>query len=58
MATRDTAPRSQILQVRLRPSEAEALRKIAERDDEPVSQVVRRAIRNQIKQGGKDHGKA
>jgi predicted transcriptional regulator len=53
---RDT--RSQTLQVRLRPAEAAKLRELAAQDDEPVSAVVRRAIRRYIEQQGGRHGKA
>jgi predicted transcriptional regulator len=42
--------RSIDLRVRLRPGEADKLRELAERDDEPVSAVVRRAIRRYIEQ--------
>lgn len=48
MSTQQT--RSIDLRVRLRPSEADKLRELAERDDEPVSAVVRRAIRRYIEQ--------
>jgi hypothetical protein len=41
----NTENRSAVLKVRLRPAEADALRELAEQDDEPVSAVVRRAIR-------------
>jgi len=42
--------RSVDLRVRLRPAEANTLRQLAEREDEPVSAVVRRAIRRYIEQ--------
>jgi predicted transcriptional regulator len=41
--TRDT--RDKTLQVRVRPAEYQKLQDLAARDDEPVSAVVRRAIR-------------
>jgi hypothetical protein len=46
--TQDT--RRITLQVRLRAAEADTLRELAARDDEPVSVVVRRAIRRYIEQ--------
>ena len=45
-----TEMRSIDLRVRLRPSEADKLRELAAQDDEPVSAVVRRAIRRYIEQ--------
>jgi predicted DNA-binding protein len=42
--------RTETLQVRLRPAEADKLREIAARDDEPVSAIVRRVIRRYIEQ--------
>ncbi len=50
--------RSQTLQVRLRPAEMQTLSELAERDDEPVSAVVRRAIRRYIEQQEANNGKA
>ena len=50
-----------MLQVRLRPDEAERLRELAAQDDEPVSALVRRAIRRYVErrasraQGGGDN---
>jgi predicted transcriptional regulator len=45
-----TEIRSIDLRVRLRPTEADKLRELAARDDEPVSAVVRRAIRRYVEQ--------
>ena len=42
--------RDKTLQVRLRPAEYQTLRELAERDDEPVSAVVRRALRRYVEQ--------
>jgi predicted transcriptional regulator len=42
------AERTEMLRVRLRPAEADKLRELAARDDEPVSAVVRRALRRYI----------
>jgi predicted transcriptional regulator len=42
--------RSIDLRVRIRPAEADKLRELAAEDDEPVSAVVRRAIRRYIEQ--------
>jgi predicted transcriptional regulator len=50
MNASERTTRSEMLQVRLRPEEAEKLRELAERDDEPVSAVVRRAVRRYIRQ--------
>lgn len=47
-----------MLQVRLRPGEAEKLRELAAKDDEPVSAVVRRAIRRYIEQQEASDGEA
>ena len=45
-----TDTRSIDLRVRIRPAEADKLRELAAMDDEPVSAVVRRAIRCYIEQ--------
>jgi len=50
MNTKQDTTRSQTLQVRLRPADADKLRELAERDDEPVSVIVRRAIRHYVEQ--------
>lgn len=50
LAAMPTDTRSIDLRVRLRPSEADKLRELAAKDDEPVSAVVRRAIRRYIEQ--------
>jgi len=42
--------RSETLRLRLRPAEVANLRELAARDDEPVSAVVRRAIRRYVEQ--------
>jgi predicted DNA-binding protein len=47
MSPADTT-RAKTLQVRLRPSEYQTLAELAAQDDEPVSAVVRRAIRRYI----------
>ncbi len=44
--------RSETLRLRLRPADLAKLRELAARDDEPVSAVVRRAIRRYIDQEG------
>jgi len=45
-----------MLRVRLRPAEADKLRELAAKDDEPVSAVVRRALRRYIEDTeGTDH---
>jgi len=48
--------RSVDLRVRLRPAEADKLRELAAKDDEPVSAVVRRAIRRYVEQVDQDGG--
>jgi predicted DNA-binding protein len=55
LSAMQTDIRSVDLRVRLRPAEALKLRELAAKDDEPVSAVVRRAIRRYIEQveGGK-----
>ncbi len=46
--------RDRTLQVRLRPAEYDTLAALAAREDEPVSAVVRRAIRRYLEaEGGK-----
>ncbi len=50
--TSDT--RRTTLQVRVRPAEADKLRELAAKEDEPVSVVVRRAIRQYIQREGGD----
>ena len=51
-----TEIRSVDLRVRLRPAEADKLRELAAKDDEPVSAVVRRAIRRYVEQVDRDGG--
>jgi len=43
-----TDKRAKTLQVRLRPAEYQTLAELAAKDDEPVSAVVRRAIRRYV----------
>jgi predicted DNA-binding protein len=43
-----TDTRAKTLQVRLRPAEYQTLAELAAKDDEPVSAVVRRAIRRYV----------
>jgi hypothetical protein len=50
MNTSPDEGRTSLLQVRIRPSEDQALRKIADKNDEPVSAVVRRALRTYIEE--------
>jgi predicted transcriptional regulator len=50
------AIRSVALRLRIRPAEANKLRELAAQDDEPVSAVVRRAIRRYIEDADRtDH---
>jgi predicted DNA-binding protein len=42
--------RTETLQVRLRPDEADRLRALAAQEDEPVSLIVRRLIRRHLEQ--------